>query len=253
MTNLLVQSVDTIHFYRFLSTEHNCVQITPSQGNSHKILLSIKINVIFCFWENKREIGKAMQEKRNLGQTLLFGQFWLHGHCDGEAVIRPNLTASYASDLFPSFPLHPIEPKHFCALFQKSSGSGANCGSWAVCQQQGWQKPWGERATLCRAQGQSGSGAVRLRWGRSPVPSVWLPLLLDFRGHIPKNLEYSPLGRWQLWVISFSLQAGPSLPVEGKTLNCSMLCSSRKSFHLRHSFPRQNANSAAGTCHIFQD
>lgn len=72
MTNLLVQSVDTIHFYHFLSTEHNCVQITPSQGNSHKILLSIKINVLFYFWENKREIGKAMQEKKNLGQTLFF-------------------------------------------------------------------------------------------------------------------------------------------------------------------------------------
>lgn len=64
MTNLLVQSVDTIHFYHFLSTEHNCVQITPSQGNSPKILLSIKINVIFYFWENEREIGKAMQEKK---------------------------------------------------------------------------------------------------------------------------------------------------------------------------------------------
>lgn len=74
MTNLLVQSVDTIHFYHFLSTEHNCVQITPSQGNSHKIMLSIKINVMFYFWENKREIGKAMQEKKNLEQSLFFGQ-----------------------------------------------------------------------------------------------------------------------------------------------------------------------------------
>lgn len=74
MTNLLVQSVDTIHFYHFLSTEHNCVQITPSQGNSHKIMLSIKINVMFYFWENKREIGKAMQEKKNLEQSLFFGR-----------------------------------------------------------------------------------------------------------------------------------------------------------------------------------
>lgn len=72
MTNLLVQSVDTIHFYHFLSTEHNCVPITPSQGNSHKILLSIKINVMLYFWENKREIGKAMQEKKNRGQTRFF-------------------------------------------------------------------------------------------------------------------------------------------------------------------------------------
>jgi len=56
MTHLLVQSVDTIHFYHFLSTEHNCVQITWTQGNSHKITLSVKINVMFYFWENKREI-----------------------------------------------------------------------------------------------------------------------------------------------------------------------------------------------------
>lgn len=74
MKNLLVQSVDTIHFYHFLSTEHNCVQITPSQGISHKILLSIKINVMLYSWENNREIGKATEEKKNLGQTLFFGQ-----------------------------------------------------------------------------------------------------------------------------------------------------------------------------------
>lgn len=74
MTNLLVQSVDTIHFYHFLSTEHNCVQITLSQGNSHKIMLSVKINVMFYFWENKWEIGKARQEKKTLEQTLFFGQ-----------------------------------------------------------------------------------------------------------------------------------------------------------------------------------
>lgn len=64
MTNLLVQSVDTIRFYNFLSTEHNCVQISPSQGNSRKIMLSVKINVMFYFWENKREIRKAVQEKK---------------------------------------------------------------------------------------------------------------------------------------------------------------------------------------------
>lgn len=70
MTNLLVQSVDTISFYHFLSTEHNCVQITLSQGNSHKIMLSIKINVMFYFWANKREIGRAMQVKKKLEQTI---------------------------------------------------------------------------------------------------------------------------------------------------------------------------------------
>lgn len=76
MTNLLVQSVDTIQFYNFLSTEHNCVQISPSQGNSHKIMLSVKINVMFYFWENKREIRKAVQEKKksNLELSLFFGQ-----------------------------------------------------------------------------------------------------------------------------------------------------------------------------------
>lgn len=70
MTNLLVQSVDTISFYHFLSTEHNCVQITLSQGNSHKIMLSIKINVMFYFWANKREIGRAKQVKKKLEQTI---------------------------------------------------------------------------------------------------------------------------------------------------------------------------------------
>lgn len=74
MTNLLVQSVDIMHFYHFLSTEYNCVQITLSQGNSHKIMLSVKINVMFYFWENKREIEKAIQENKNLEQTLFFGQ-----------------------------------------------------------------------------------------------------------------------------------------------------------------------------------
>lgn len=29
---------------------------------------------MFYFWENKREIGKAMQEKKNLEQSLFFGQ-----------------------------------------------------------------------------------------------------------------------------------------------------------------------------------
>lgn len=74
MTNLLVQSVDTIRFYHFLSTEHNCVQITQSQGNSHKIILSTKINVMFYFWANKKEIGKAMQVKKIFEQTQVF--FW---------------------------------------------------------------------------------------------------------------------------------------------------------------------------------
>lgn len=29
---------------------------------------------MFYFWENKREIGKAMQEKKNLEQSLFFGR-----------------------------------------------------------------------------------------------------------------------------------------------------------------------------------
>jgi len=74
MTNLLVQSVDTIRFYHFLSTEHNCVQITQSQGNSHKIILSTEINVMFYFWANRKEMGKAMQVKNKLEQTQFFGQ-----------------------------------------------------------------------------------------------------------------------------------------------------------------------------------
>lgn len=251
MTNLLVQSVDTIHFYHFLSTEHNCVQITPSQGNSHKILLSIKINVMFYFWENKQEIGKAMQEKKNLGQTILWTELQLWRHCDDEAVVHPNLTPSCASNLFPSLPPHLIEPKHFSVLFQKSSVSDANGRSWAACQQQGWQNP--EEGGQSSSGLESSQGVEQWGWDDREVPSlIWLPLLFDFRGHVPKNLKHSPVGRWQLWAINFSLP-GPSLPVEGKTLNCTVLFSSRKSFHLRHSFPRQNANSAAGTCHIFQD
>lgn len=75
MTNLLVQSVDTISFYHFLSTERNCVQITLSQGNSHKIMLSIKTNVMFYFWANKREIGRAMQVKKKLEQTIFLTAF----------------------------------------------------------------------------------------------------------------------------------------------------------------------------------
>lgn len=186
MTNLLVQSVDTIHFYHFLSTEHNCVQITPSQGNSHKILLSIKINVLFYFWENKREIGKAVQEKKNLGQTLFF---------DGVLVAQTVWWWSSSPQPDKSVPLicfplcHPIPFNPNTS--ENSSVSDAIHGSRAGCQQQGWQ-------TL-RREGRAG---VLREWSReaemagtAPVWSAWLPLLLDFRAQVAKNQNRArPLG-----------------------------------------------------------
>lgn len=247
MTNLLVQSVDTIDFYHFLSTEHNCVQITPSQGNSHKILLSIKINAMFYFWENEEEIGKAVQEKKNLGRTLFFGQSFGYSHCDDEAVIHPNLTPSCASHLFPS---HPIEPKPFSALFQKSSVSDASCGSWAVCQQQGWQKPWGGQFSELRGA----QGVEQWGWDDREASSLisLTAFAVGFQGSCSQKTWIQPLG--DMAAVGCQLLSPKLDPLcLWKTLNCSVLCSSRKSLHLRHSSPRQNANSAAGTCHIFQD
>lgn len=254
MTNLLVQSVDTIHFYHFLSTEHNCVQITPSQGNSHKILLSIKINATFCFWENKEEIGKAMQEKKNLGRTLFFGQSF--GYSD-TVMMKQLFTQTWHLPVllicFP--PCHPIPLNPNTSVLSSKSLLQVMP---AVGHEQCANSRDGE--TLRREGNAPQSSGVLREW--SSEAEVTGSLQFDQPDCLccwisgvmfPKTCSTAPWGHGSCGLSASLSQAGPSLPVEGKTLNCSVLCSSRKSLHLRHSSPRQNANSAAGTCHIFQD
>lgn len=202
MTNLLVQSVDTIHFYHFLSTEHNCVQITPSQGNSHKILLSIKINAMFYFWENEEEIGKAVQEKKNLGRTLFFGQSF--GYSDTVMMKQLFTDTWHLPVLLICFPPIPLNPNPSVLSSKSLLSVMPAVGHEQCANSRGGRNP--------EEEGNSQSSGVLREWsseaemtGRPPAWSAWLPLLWDFRGHVPKKPEYSPLGTWQLWAVSFSL------------------------------------------------
>lgn len=214
MTNLLVQSVDTIHFYHFLSTEHNCVQITPSQGNSHKILLSIKINAMFYFWENEEEIGKAVQEKKNLGRTLFFGQSF--GYSD-TVMMKQLFTQTWHLPVllicFPPIPLNPNPSvlSQWCQLWVMSSVPTAGVAETL-------------RRAILRAQGCSGSGAVRLRWQGGLQLDQPDCLCCGISGVMfPKNLNTAPWGHGSCGLSASLSQAGPSLPVEDTKLFCALL------------------------------
>lgn len=166
------------------------------------------------------------------------------------------------SSCVPSLPPHPIESKHFSDLFQLSSVTDANYEPWVVCQQQEFQKPTkeGERCSAGLGRGQ---GVEQRAWWQGlddrDVSSLsYLPDCLccwTSGVTLPKTFrKHDPFGEMVVVGLSASLsQAGCPLLTGGRALNCTLLCSHRKSLHLRHPFPRQNANSAAGTCCIFQD
>lgn len=113
---------------------------------------------------------------------------------------------------FPATPSHRIQtlqwslPTIFCNWCQLRTMSRVSTAGISETHQ-------GGRAMLCRAWTWSGSGAAslmaRLRWqgGLQFELSPWLPLLLDFRGHLAKNLlEARPLwGDGSCGAISFSL------------------------------------------------
>lgn len=212
MTNLLVQSVDTMHFYHFLSTGHNCVQITLSQGNSHKIMLSIKINVTFYFWGNKGNRKSNARKEKPWTNSVLWAEFLLYRHHD-RAAVNPHLNPSgpyvrcQALVLLMCFPPHPscpMESKRFTAcFFQWSSVTDTNHESQAECQEQELQKPikHGERCSVGLGCGQGVEQRAWWQgWGDKEVSSSsCLPDRLccwSSGDNLPKTWSTSPLGRW---------------------------------------------------------